>query len=147
MKCRICKEDKDKSEMKKESRNTKLGYTNMCKDCMVDYAKSYRQDNKDKIKEKKDNYYRSEKGQEVARRGNLKKFGLDFDGYDALLKQQDYRCAVCGIEESKLKKKLCIDHNHTTGNVRGLLCPNCNMALGLLKDNKDNISNLLNYLL
>jgi hypothetical protein len=146
MKCRKCKEDKSIGMFVKDKRNTS-GYSSICKLCSAKFGKIYRTKNIDKIKEKKDNYYRSEKGQEVARRGNLKKFGLDFNGYDALLKQQDYKCAVCGIEARKLNKNLCIDHNHTTGSVRGLLCPNCNMALGLLKDNKDNINNLLNYLL
>lgn len=53
-------------------------------------------------------------------------------------------CEVCGatIETDRL----CIDHSHTTGKIRGVLCHNCNTALGLLKDNPVRIEKLLEYI-
>lgn len=50
-------------------------------------------------------------------------------------------CEVCGSTTD-----LCIDHRHSDGKVRGTLCKWCNFALGLLKDNPENIENLLKYI-
>lgn len=55
-------------------------------------------------------------------------------------------CQVCGVEESKLNKRLAVDHCHTTGKVRGLLCSKCNTALGQLDDDLNKISALYSYL-
>lgn len=67
-----------------------------------------------------------------ARRGNLKKFGLTETCYEAMLQEQG-GCAVCGGADTN--KHLAVDHCHTTGKVRGLLCSKCNQGLGLFKDN------------
>jgi len=48
---------------------------------------------------------------------------------------QNGRCAICGIFEKELEKRLCIDHDHNTGELRALLCNKCNVALGMLDDN------------
>lgn len=56
--------------------------------------------------------------------------------YDALSKQNN-RCAICGKNQSELKYMLCVDHNHKTNNIRGLLCRRCNAAIGLLQDSSD----------
>lgn len=58
--------------------------------------------------------------------------------FDAL---PDY-CEVCGSTTN-----LCIDHDHSTGKVRGTLCSRCNQALGLMRDNYRNIIKLANYLI
>lgn len=50
-------------------------------------------------------------------------------------------CEVCGN-----KRKLCIDHDHTTGKFRGLLCICCNSALGFAKDNPEILKKLISYL-
>lgn len=54
---------------------------------------------------------------------------------------QDGRCAICGK-----KRKLCVDHCHDTGRIRGLLCRHCNMALGLLGDNLAGVEAAAEYL-
>jgi hypothetical protein len=59
------------------------------------------------------------------------------------------QCNKYGITKEhyfELMEKPCIDHNHKTGQVRGVLCAECNRALGLLQDNPDTIQGLLNYL-
>jgi hypothetical protein len=55
-------------------------------------------------------------------------------------------CQVCGVAEEELNKRLAVDHCHTTGKVRGLLCGKCNTALGQLDDDLDKISALYSYL-
>ena len=60
-------------------------------------------------------------------------------------KIKDYQKGVCAICKS-LGKKLCIDHDHVTGKVRGLLCTQCNSMLGFSKDNISNLQNGIIYL-
>ena len=60
-----------------------------------------------------------------------KKYGLEKEEYLAILKDQDGRCYICRKlpEECKPRRNLAVDHNHTSGHVRGLLCFNCNHRL------------------
>ncbi|KKN26953.1 hypothetical protein LCGC14_0869490 [marine sediment metagenome] len=53
---------------------------------------------------------------------------------------QNGECAICGTHSSELDQALSVDHDHSTGKVRGLLCNSCNLMLGLVKDD---ISTLL----
>lgn len=64
-------------------------------------------------------------------------YGISSDQLGTMLALQDGRCAICRTPADDLKKGLAIDHNHETGQVRGLLCNNCNTALGLLKDSPE----------
>ena len=68
--------------------------------------------------------------------------GLTVEEVEKIIAPQT--CKACGAKGSKAR--LCIDHNHNTKEVRGLLCHNCNTALGLLKDDKNRIKQLLQYL-
>ena len=56
------------------------------------------------------------------------------------------QCEVCGAFGKDLKKGLCYDHNHKTGKFRGWICGRCNFALGLVKDSKDILNMLIDYL-
>lgn len=56
----------------------------------------------------------------------LKRFGITETQYDELLKRQDYRCAVCLRPHSEFRHRLCVDHDHSSGLIRGLLCVHCN---------------------
>lgn len=58
---------------------------------------------------------------------HLKKtYGITLEQYNELLERQDYACAVCNKKQDKIKYNLHVDHNHKTGEIRGLLCFNCN---------------------
>lgn len=84
-----------------------------------------------------------------------KKYGLTLDRYDEILKSQGDCCAICKIHKSEFKDSLYVDHDRsccpsrvTCGScIRGILCRNCNFALGLLKDNEEIISEALNYVM
>jgi len=52
-----------------------------------------------------------------------------------LWEQHDHCCDGCGVPQSELKRALCVDHNHETGEFRSFLCGQCNHGMGLLKDN------------
>lgn len=74
------------------------------------------------------------------------KYGLTIEQYNELLEKQDHRCAICGVTDPG-KSDWRIDHCHTTKKVRGLLCHNCNVSLGLMGDNIPNIQSMLEYLI
>jgi hypothetical protein len=66
----------------------------------------------------------------------IKKYGIVPSDFYAMLERQNGGCAICGKEHSGCAKqeRLHIDHCHSTGRVRGLLCTNCNLAIGKLRD-------------
>lgn len=73
------------------------------------------------------------------------KYGLSENEHLALIKEQNNLCAICGGKDAG--KVLCVDHNHTTGAVRGLLCGNCNVGLGNFRDNPKILESAIAYLL
>ena len=66
------------------------------------------------------------------------RYGIDQEQYDAILEQQDHRCAICRTADLEVRNgqgeryALHIDHDHETGRIRGLLCFRCNNGIGLL---------------
>lgn len=77
-------------------------------------------------------------------------YGISLSDYERMLSAQHAHCAICGGEGFAMtehhKLRLVVDHCHATGRVRGLLCHNCNRALGLLKDDVQSINNAIAYL-
>lgn len=73
-------------------------------------------------------------------------FGITIHEYNQMMEDQGACCAICGINNSELKRSLSVDHCHATGRVRGLLCGKCNSALGLLGDSINNLRNAISYL-
>lgn len=74
------------------------------------------------------------------------RFGISHDIYEEMLKSQNFKCAICETDQKDLDKRLAVDHCHTTGTVRGLLCGSCNRALGLLKDDYKIVNKAKEYL-
>lgn len=71
------------------------------------------------------------------KRANLKRwYGIDMREYFRLYGTQEGRCKICNNEPPE-GKALCVDHCHSAGHVRALLCPNCNFGLGHFRDNPD----------
>lgn len=73
-------------------------------------------------------------------------YGITQQQYDTMLAQQDGACAICRGEHVGPGERLHIDHDHTTGEVRGLLCSKCNTLLGLADDNADRLAAAITYL-
>jgi hypothetical protein len=115
-----------------------------------EYNKEYRKKNVEKLNANNKKWREENKEQDalVMLKARLKrKYNLSIDEYKTLIESQNNSCKVCGTHaKNNLKGKLYIDHCHTTGKVRGLLCMKCNSALGLLNDDKALIQNLLDYL-
>lgn len=81
----------------------------------------------------------------------LREYGITYDKYEEMLLEQNHLCKICDTEgflmdEERHKTKLVVDHCHKTGVVRGLLCHNCNRALGLLKDSLIALNKAMEYL-
>lgn len=94
-------------------------------------------------------FRRTPEGQRHVRAMNLKKYGLTPEEYDVLLESQNGACAACRAPERGRNQfgpvRLAVDHDHTTGRIRGLLCMGCNRALGLLNDNAERVKQLADY--
>lgn len=77
----------------------------------------------------------------------IKKYGLSYEDYCSMLSQQAGVCAICGNKETYGRKKnLSVDHCHTTGRIRGLLCSSCNIGLGKFKEDTALLEKALEYL-
>ncbi|MFX0614056.1 endonuclease VII domain-containing protein [Escherichia coli] len=108
-------------ECKKQIWNEKYNSTNN-KVSNVAYSFEYR----------KNAYYKS-------------RFGITLECYRNMLKAQNEVCAICG-KVNGCGKALAVDHDHETGKVRALLCANCNVGIGLLKDDPNVLKKAYEYL-
>ncbi len=72
-------------------------------------------------------------------------YGMSLDDYYTLLKEQDGICAICK-KPNRNGARLCVDHNHRTGIVRGLLCTQCNVILGYIDDSPIILKGAIKYL-
>ena len=131
--CSRCKKDKLYSEFFQSTHQCKDGYSSWCKSCCREKGKEYYKTHKKEKrlwgykyrdrakKQRKDHHYK-------------KNYGIDSDRVEVIREEQKDLCAICGKPEKTKnqhgKISLSVDHNHKTGQVRGLLCGDCNRALG-----------------
>lgn len=75
-------------------------------------------------------------------------YGLTVDEFSALWQKQNGQCGNSGCDTTLRygKGQYAVDHNHSTGEVRGLLCTKCNVALGMLDDSLEKLAGLIEYL-
>ena len=154
-KCNKCGKEKDL-----KSFASKRGKPNSrCKECIGAYMKShYLKHREREIKKRREWYARNPEKACAAVRKNYhenkdririetacRRRGITVEQYNKMVKDQNGLCANCN-EQNFGEKRLAIDHDHKTGNVRALLCDNCNTALGLLKEDQKRIFNLISYI-
>jgi hypothetical protein len=151
---------------KEERKEYKKEYYEKNRDSLLAYAKEYRKNNREKALEyqreytksnreyiaKRDKWYK-ENNKEYTRMKRLKmKFNLSIEEYEEIYNEQRGVCAICGKQETHANSKtgvvnnLCVDHNHETGVVRGLLCNACNTSLGKMNDDIDILKSAICYL-
>lgn len=109
------------------------------------WERDYYQRNRERILAKSKAWYAAnrERRQETLRAWHLaRKYGLTPDQYDALLLAQGNVCSIC----SSRRKTMCVDHDHSTGEVRGILCRSCNAMLGQVGDNTAWLARAIQYL-
>lgn len=75
-----------------------------------------------------------------------REYGIDLNTYNTMLTTQNNQCKICGRSDSQVGHNLKVDHCHVTGSVRGLLCSDCNLAIGLFHEKPETIESALRYL-
>lgn len=147
--CTRCKEVKEEDEFYWSSNNPSIRQAR-CKDCMRILSKEYRDKNKDRIKRVAQARHNS--NPDIRKnRVLIKTYNISLEEYNAMVEAQEGLCAVCGRSDDR---SLCVDHDHSCcpgkkscGKcIRGLLCNDCNRALGLLGDSSDRVASALGYL-
>lgn len=79
--------------------------------------------------------------------GDLRRrYGITAAEYQCRLRAQGFGCAICGNESNEDGRRLVVDHDHTTGNVRGILCHLCNVGIGALGDTVERVQSAASYL-
>jgi len=128
--------------------NRRDGFQTYCKKCHNQMQRDkYLSDPMAKVKRQIRAGRRKEKDPLVQRRAELKRlYGITLEEYVEIFSKQNGVCAIC-LEECKTRKSLSVDHNHSTGKVRGLLCNRCNRAIGMLNDNTDTIERAKKYII
>ena len=112
----------------------------------TEYNRRYYKKNRTEIIKKRHDFYQQnkEKYAKKARKYFLKKkFGMTIEDYNNMFEAQNGKCKICGNNHTNTMD---IDHDHTTGVIRGLLCRQCNQMLGLSKDNPLILIRAINYI-
>lgn len=135
--CTKCKITKPLNAFNADRRNGQA--MSRCKDCRREECKSWR---KSKPNYEKERYQADKVG--AWKRHIKRKLGITDQEYQELLAKQEGRCAIC--RNGITAKRLDIDHNHSTKEVRGLLCSNCNRMIGYAKDSEAILTSAINYL-
>lgn len=129
-------------------------YRDSHKEDLQQYFKIHYQQNKEKKNEYQRNYYQKNKEvilKQQRERHLQKSYGLSSNEYLEMVIEQDNKCAICGESETHILKTgdvkpLSVDHDHSTGEVRMLLCNDCNALLGFSKENTDILNRAITYL-
>lgn len=114
-------------------------YRSECKPCNTALVRQWQREN-------------VEKTERNSRSQNLKPYGLTLEEYNERLAEQGGVCAICLAPERDSHGRtgrvfsLAVDHDHSTGRIRGLLCQRCNRAIGLLNDDAERIRRAASYL-
>lgn len=156
--CRMCGDTKPLDQFVKQP-NCKNGRRPRCKRCHAAKERQWRLDNpeeslrreraRDRTKdyekglEWKRRYYASPKGRIALLRGHLKhQYGMTLEEFRAMADRQEQRCLLCKQKPSRLV----VDHCHSTGRIRGLLCDKCNTGLGFFGDDVEQFRRAIEYL-
>ncbi len=163
--CKKCGQTKKLVDFAKDA-SKKLGYQHICRICKRESCKSWRNRNKEAYNEKRRNDPKVKEDNRIKRRKTvqnklkidpewirkfnlMKNFGLTVEEYDKMVEDSG-GCEICGLtQEESLKidnRRLCVDHCHITGKIRGILCSKCNTALGKFKDSPQILQIAINYL-
>lgn len=123
--CTRCRQVKPLSEFYSDPRQRK-GVCGDCKECRSLYVRTRRDRTRDAE--------------------FLAKYGISSDQYQELLTSQADRCKICGTTDKGRYDRFAVDHDHHTGQVRGLLCHSCNVGLGHFRDSRELLTSAIRYL-
>lgn len=121
----------------------------MPNDTESNYHREYYLSHQTELKKRRRQRYAANREYERAkqRRNHLwRKYGITPEEYDDMFEAQNGECAICGTRTPGSTGSFFVDHCHETGDVRGLLCFSCNIALGNFKDNGLILRRAIDYL-
>lgn len=137
-----------------KSKQMPCGYSSQCIKCVKECGRKETESGKSKIRALKYYYTNQE---EIKRKSVAKllksKYNLSLEEYLEMVKNQDNKCAICNKPETHRDsrtnriKNLSVDHHHESGRIRGLLCCNCNTAIGLLKEDPKILESAIEYII
>lgn len=128
-KCSLCKQEKSTEEFS-NNKILKSGKDSWCKKCSASHSKEWGNKNAERLRA---NNYRL-------------KYGITIEQYDELLNKQNHSCAICDRHESEFKRRLAVDHNHVTKEIRGLLCNYCNHRIVGRHRDGDKLRKIADYI-
>ena len=135
-KCKTCGITKPHDQFHK-NKKYKDNIRPHCKTCRRDYENvSYH-----KHKHKRPYSYEKDKDTKLRRT-----YGISYQEYLYMLETQNGCCAICGTNDPSPRKAFSVDHCHTTGKVRSLLCGNCNTGIGLLQEDEEVMKRAIEYI-
>lgn len=147
--CKQCKKELDDTYFYHHA-STKDKLMTICKECHGLNDKKRRE--KDPLfKEKAKGYMKKFRSNPDNKRKIISsayktKYGITLEEYEQILKEQNNCCYICNIEEGYNNKPLYVDHCHSSGKIRRLLCQHCNTGLGMFKDNPELLIKAADYL-
>lgn len=159
-KCYKCRELKDIADFGRDRRRKDLLNVN-CRLCINSYYTKMSKEEKEVLNHKKKNYYYKNRDRllkskvdkykdyeykDFRKDARLKSyFGINLDIYKTMLSEQNNVCAICR-QSCKTGRDLAVDHCHSTGKVRGLLCCKCNNGVGSFNDNIEIMKRAIKYI-
>jgi len=114
---------------------------------LLDYGKEYYRTHKEEHKARGAQYFQRNKEKMRLFHRNyylISKFGITLEDYENMFISQNGLCAICGLPPTE--DVLVVDHEHLSGNIRGLLCQKCNKAIGFFNDSTSILTNAIDYL-
>jgi hypothetical protein len=173
-KCTTCKIEQLLSEYRKDASRSN-GIHPTCNNCNKEIQRRWYKNNKEKARENSSKRYHENKDFINTKRKQLRKDNpelvrakaralynpitgkvsgwknagikdMTYERYLQMLESQNNCCFICGGHQDNFKRQLSVDHNHETGEVRGLLCDACNGGIGRLKDSIQMLEKAIKYL-
>lgn len=127
--CGVIAHTEEELELFAKDASRPHGRSSICKECKNAYGRNY-----------------NNRNQKQRKSGKLKNmYGITLDDYNDMFNKQSGCCAICKTHQTHLKRKLFVDHCHSSNKVRELLCHHCNSLLGYAKDNKNILLEALHY--
>lgn len=146
--CTKCKNIKNIDEFYRKH-DGKYGASSHCKICDFYKKKKWQEENGEKVADSNKKWRKNnkKKSYNIQRANGLRSnYKMSIEDYDNMLLQQNNQCAICKINKNKLNRKLDVDHCHTSGKVRKLLCRSCNVSLGRLNEDVFTLTNMIEYI-
>lgn len=143
--CRVCSQVKAVSEFSKAP-TTADRLSNICKKCVSDKWREWYYKDHDTKKQKNAQvnkvHYSQHSSVDTVLRRRLSRYGLSNEEFTELVDRSEGLCEICRTEPFEA-----IDHCHSTGRVRGLLCGQCNRSLGGFRDDATILKNTIKYVM